>query len=611
MTAGRRPRLPPGLCSALAFALSACAGVPPAEAPLELLSLPAVVPRGASSPIEVRDERLGGELRAALGAPAGSEVRFRVRLPPRPFITFAIGLEAQATAGPGRVRFTVRVGADRPSFQAYRRDLPRARAGVWIDQSVDLRLFAGQEVWVSLATSPLVPEPPAHGAAPLPQTFFAEPTLHDRARLGAGRGLVLISVDTLRRDHLSLYGYRRPTTPCLDELAREAVTFDDAVSTSSWTLPAHASLFTALYPTAHGAVDLHRGLSQELDSLPAILRDAGFFTGAVVTHLYLSAAYGMDRGFRRHIYLAEARATEVTDRAIAFLRSRGDRDYVLFLHYYDPHWHYDPPAPFDRSFDPNYRGPATGVWWKFKEESRDTIAPSDLSHIIALYDGEIRYTDREIGRLIREMKKLGLFRPAMVLVTSDHGEEFLDHGGWEHQKTLYEEQLRIPLLVKLPGNEAAGERISRQVSLVDVAPTVLDVYGLPVPASVQGRSLYPLIRSPARADWGPVAAWAETEHTLDQSHKVSLRQGEGGKKWIWSRHPSRPATAVEVYDLARDGAEGAALDNGSATERERARQRMREFLAASASLRDSRPATPRVELAPGEIERLRALGYVR
>ncbi len=301
-----------------------------------------------------------------------------------------------------------------------------------------------------------------------------------------GRTVVIVSIDTLRRDHASLYGYRRKTTPGLEDLASEAVVFDDAVSTSSWTLPAHASLFTSLYPSFHGAVTLHQGLSDELTGLPRLLDEQGFFTQAIVTHLYLSEKYGFGTGFDRLLFMPETRAEQVTDRAIGVLRARGDRDLFLFLHYYDPHWHYDPPAPYDRTFDPDYSGSASGIWWDFKEHTPESMDPRDLHHILALYDGEILYTDTHLQRFFQEMKRLEMFDKALVVVTSDHGEEFGDHGGWEHQKTLYDEQLRVPLLVKLPGGEARGRRVGEQVSLLDIAPTVVEYLGLPSPTFFSG-----------------------------------------------------------------------------------------------------------------------------
>ncbi|MFQ5791297.1 MAG: sulfatase, partial [Acidobacteriota bacterium] len=563
---------------------------------------------------------LGGDSRPCLTAPTPSEMRFRLKIPPRAVLTFAIGIKPWGTAQAsqvrptGKVRFIVRAGEEAPMTEVFRREIHLARSNQWIEQSVNLNRFAGGETWLSFEST--FAWAPAGGAAgmeaasqsPPAVGLFAEPVLHDRARYREGRAVVLISIDTLRRDHTSLYGYRRRTTPGLENLARQAVVFDDAVSTSSWTLPAHASLLTSLYPSVHGAVNLNLRLSDELPGLPRLLKEQGFFSQAIVTHLYLARPYGFGEGFDRHFYLPETRAKEVTDRAIGFLRAKGDRDFFLFLHYYDPHWHYDPRPPYDRIFDPLYSGSTTGVWWEFKHLAPESIDPRDLQHIVALYDGEIRFTDRQLERLFGEMKGLEVFDKALLVVTADHGEEFLDHGGWEHQKTLYEEQIRVPLLIKLPGSVEAGRRVKEQVSLIDVAPTVLDILGLSSPPSFQGRSLMPLLGG---GDSFPRAAWSETEHTVDGSHKLALRRGAAGRKLIFSLRGDGEPPVIELYDLRQDAVEKRDLASGAPKEVERAQTRLEHYLALAAERRAETPPSFPVDLSPEQLDKLRALGYVR
>ncbi len=472
--------------------------------------------------------------------------------------------------------------------------------------SFDLGRFSGEEIWINFETAHV-----GAGESVEQNTLglFAEPVLHDRLGYGNGRTVVIVSIDTLRRDHASLYGYRRKTTPGLEDLESEAVVFDDAVSTSSWTLPAHASLFTSLYPSFHGAVNLHQGLSDELTGLPRLLNEQGFFTQAIVTHLYLSEQYGFGTGFDRLLYMPETRAEQVTDRAIGVLRSRGDRDLFLFLHYYDPHWHYDPPPPYDRTFDPDYSGSASGIWWDFKEHTPESMDPQDLHHILALYDGEILYTDIHLGRFFQEMKRLEMFDKALVIVTSDHGEEFGDHGGWEHQKTLYEEQLRVPLLVKLPGGEGRGRRVGEQVSLLDIAPTVLEHLGAPVPPSFQGRSLLPLGER-VREGEGANVVWSETEHTVDGSHKLSIRRGSDREKLIFSLHGrGREDSRVELYNLPNDLVEGVDLANTDSDLVDREWARLIEFLDAATDWQKKNNSSVPVELTPEQLDKLRLLGY--
>jgi len=586
------------------LALAACEA-PETSPPTDLMDATYLI----VSPVEAEEltspVTLGGESRPALVAPLPSEFRYRVEVPERARLTFAIGIANAPGASDGeplpgnRMRFAVRAGERTADELVFEREIHVARRDQWIEQQVDLGAFSGREIWlvfeVSLPGAESSTEPlPVVGA-------FGEPILHDRARYREGRGVVVVSIDTLRRDHVSLYGYPRDTTPGLAALATEAVVFEDAVSTSSWTLPAHASLFTSNYPSAHGAVNLHVGLSPSWPTLVTELQANDFTTQAFVTHVYLSREYGFGEGYDHLEYLPETRAEQVTDRAVRFLSAMGDRDFFLFVHYYDPHWHYDPPAPYDTTFDPAYEGHASGIWWEFKKLDAETINPRDLHHIKALYDGEIRYTDHHVERLMREMKQLGVFDKSLIVVTSDHGEEFLEHGSWEHQKTLYEEQLRIPLIVKLPYGKGAGRQVDGQVSLLDVAPTVIGVLGLTPPPSFRGRDLFDN-GSPERRE-----SWAETEHTIDGSHKLALRLGEGERKGIFSlRDGSR---TLELFDLHEDPGEHHPIED----ERMRAafEGRLETFLDRAARAREGRDETFPVELGPEERERLRSLGYVK
>lgn len=543
--------------------------------------------------------RMSGDARHCLCLPPPADFRYRLMVPERGLLTFAIGVESAKTIDETpaieseMVLFVIKAGLETPDTEIFRRELSLARRDRWLEQAVDLRDYAGEQLWLSFET-----ESSSEDAIGL----FAEPTLHDRAYYSEGRGVVVVSIDTLRRDHVSLHGYRRRTTPSLALFATTAAVFDDAISTSSWTLPSHASMFTSSYPSRHGAVSYQTSANPDMPSLPAILREQGFYTAGFVSHIYLSSRYGMDRGFDRHQLFDESRAEQIIDEAIGFLQARGDRDYFLFVHLYDPHWHYDPPAPFDRQFDPDYSGDINGIWWDFKEQTRQTLSDEDLSHIEALYDGEIAYTDRHVGRLFREMKRLRLFDKSLIVVTSDHGEEFLDHEGWEHQKTLYEEQLRIPMMVKL-AEQDRGSRIEVPVSLIDVAPTILETLSIPRPASFQGESLRSVVLNQSRP--GPRELWAETEHTLDGSHLVSLRRGATGRKIIF--YDRQGELFPTFYDLGTDPGELAAVDVGH-EETLAAVERLRLFLA---EMNEPGVEPSPVELSDEELERLRSLGYIQ
>ena len=588
------------------FALGACGDHRATVAPLPLLSQPYVVISADTNASLPSPLTLAGESRPVMSAPLPAEFRFKVRVPPRALMTFAIAISETsvknaASLPADRLRFAISVGETIPDTEIFAREIHLSRRNEWIEQVVDMQAFEEREIWMSFKTSM-----PGPYSGELSVTgLFADPVLHDRARYREGRSVVVISIDTLRRDHTSLYGYQRRTTPGLDALAQESVVFEDAISTSSWTLPAHASLFTSTYPSVHGAVNLDLGLQQNRIGLPSILSNYGFFSQAIVTHLYLSKQYGFDNGFDRHRYLPETRAAEVSKQAMQFLQAKGDRDFFLFLHYYDPHWHYDPPAPYDKAFDPNYQGSATGVWWDFKDKTKEKIDPAELNHIISLYDGEILYTDHYVQEVVREMKRLGVFDKSLIIVTSDHGEEFLDHGSWEHQKTLYEEQLRIPLLLKLPRSDEKSSRIEGQVSLIDIAPTILDALSIPVPNSFQGESLLEQVYS--RSTSGRVQeAWSETEHTLDGSHLIAKRTGFKNQKSLFTL--AEGSRNVVLFDLLRDPTEQHPLTEDGVAE---AIGALDAFLRNAQAQRGDKVSNPGVKLSPEEEERLRSLGYVR
>lgn len=532
---------------------------------------------------------VGGDTRAALVEPAS----FAADLPARPLLTFGIGLAwTGAGEAPGWYHLAVRAG-DR--IVAERTVNPRA-LHEWREVAVPLEGLGSR---ARLAFEPRLTDRDGR-ALPMPAGLtlgVGDPVLHDLDAYGRARGVLLVSIDTVRRDHVGAYGYGPPTTPRFDALARGGLLCEDAVSASSWTLPAHLSMLTGVDPGRHGGVDMRHGFNRSVPTLPALLRDAGFATRAVTSHLYVSGVYGVDDGFEHLDFHQDRKATDVADRGIDLLDRIGDRPFFLFLHLYDPHWHYDPPDWARRLFETSYAGPLTGNWQDFSRRDRSTTSPADLAHLLALYDGEIRYADTEVGRVLDHLAARGLDRSTLVVVTSDHGEEFLDHGSWEHQKTLYEEVTRVPLAIAGPGIAPRKERA--QVSLLDVAPTILAFAGAAVPPSMTGRSL--LAAASERESYG------ETDHTTDGTRKLFLRGGAGRWKSILSLSPDGKETrGEEWYDLASDPAEHKSIVPVAAIAdpiRRRALERWRTDRGGGAAPRP-------VCLTAEQQERLRALGYV-
>jgi arylsulfatase A-like enzyme len=532
---------------------------------------------------------LGGDARPALLASA----RYRVALPRRALLTFGMGV-AHAGAGetPGWYRLAVRAGG-RTLFE---RTLNPRASGAWRDITVALEGLGDK------ATLDFDLAYTDRDGRPLPQPAdvllaVGDPTVHDLDAYGRAKGVLLISIDTLRRDHVSVYGCRRPTTPRFDALAQAGALFDDAVSTSSWTLPAHLSLMTSADPAEHGGTDMGHAFNHRPPTLAALLRKAGFATHAVTSHLYVSAVYGLDDGFDSLDFHQDRKATDVADRAISLLDRVGDRPFFVFLHFYDPHWHYDPPPQTRKLFERPYSGSVTGFWQDFSKREPSSVTPQDLEHLIDLYDGEIRYADDEVGRVLDHLRLRGLERGTLVAVTSDHGEEFLEHGSWEHQKTLYEEVIRIPMVLSGPGVAVRHE--AAQVSLLDLAPTILAWAGVAAPPQ-RGRSLL----SPL----APREAYGETQHTLDGTRKLFLRAGAASWKTILSlpRDGSDKTVREEWYDLSGDPGER----RDAAPRADRAEELRRRALARFAEDRGRGGEAPAVHLTPEQRERLRALGYI-
>jgi arylsulfatase A-like enzyme len=310
--------------------------------------------------------------------------------------------------------------------------------------------------------------------------------------------VLLISIDTLRPDHLGSYGYGRDTSPTLDALAAAGARFTTVVSPTSWTLPAHMTLLTALPPEVHGVVDDGLRLDPSTVTLAEVLHDAGYVTAGFVSGPYLDAGYGFARGFDHYDDYSAVRishpATHQAHTSPALLAAvsgwlarRSDtaarRPFFLFVHMWDVHYDFNPPPPYDTLFDPAYQGRVTGLDFETGTSVHAGMPARDLAHVIALYDGEIRYTDAYVGRLLDALRECAVFEDTLIVVTADHGEEFFEHGNKGHRNALYDESIRVPLIVRYPNAVRAGTVVDTQVRLMDVAPTILTLTHTTIPPS--------------------------------------------------------------------------------------------------------------------------------
>lgn len=437
--------------------------------------------------------------------------------------------------------------------------------------------------------------------------------------------VLLVSIDSLRSDHVSAYGYERETTPTIDALAGEGVRFDTAMSPTSWTLPAHISLLTAKPPEQHRVIKSKRALRSDAVTLAEALKAEGYDTAGFASGPYLRSVHGYAQGF--DVYDTAAVGTDeertrqdvtsprvvqrVNDWLTGWSEREPHRPFFVFVHLYDVHFDYVPPPPYDSMFDPEALDAVGG------RSAYDHILPGmndrDLARILALYDGEIRWTDANLARILERLRHLGVFDDTIVVVTSDHGEEFLDHEWRGHGKTLYDEVLRIPLVMRYPRRVPAGQVVEDQVRLVDVAPTILGLAGVAKPPEFgsggkgpqRERDLSPWITDENAAGPFPdLIAFGE----LLRSRRMGLVSVRGGDtKYIES--VAQPGKN-QVFEISQDARELQDLASDAKG------RRARELLAAEreAWLDDLSGSglgfAERIKLDESHVKRLRALGYL-
>jgi len=449
---------------------------------------------------------------------------------------------------------------------------------------------------------------------------------------GGGPPVVILLLDTLRWDALSCYGNDERLTPNLDRFSREAVQFETVRAQASWTKPSIATLLTSTHPRQHGARGRADRIRSGVPSLAGLFRRSGYRTGAVVANGNISPAFGFARGFEAYLYLRPDFALGARGQALGLGTYRiasalwqrlasGSRDHrhfkrdagevnaavlawlgeahagdrrppFLFVNYIDPH---------DPYFRHPYDGRALGaVDGKSPPAGR-------RGEMASLYDGEVAFLDRHLGRLFARLRQLGLYDRSVIVVTSDHGEEFLDHGGWWHGLTLYEEQVRVPLLVRLPGGAGGGNLAVEAAGLIDVGPGVLELAGLGdrIPERMSGRSLARWLPGGEGGKDGAARPFTADE-TLDGNDLASLTEG----RWKYVRaNPGNRRGLPEnsLFDVVSDPEERV---NMAAARPELVAAMSRRLDKLLGSGRETPAAGPNIELDAETEEHLRALGYL-
>jgi arylsulfatase A-like enzyme len=548
-----------------------------------------------------------GALHYVVRVPARAELRFTPRLHPasagRPV---ALRVTLDSVPGSPQQLWQGPAGGDEVAVPIPASQPPGTLARL----SLHVLGAAEEPAWVVWKAPRLLGEGQTAALPAAPPSAPADPRADALRRSLSEANVVLVILDAAGAKHVSAYGYARKTTPEIDRLAAEGVLFEDALTPAVYTLPAMASLWTSRYPEEHRNVEPRTAsLARARLTLPDLLQAQGIVTAGFVANGMAGPGFGFDRSFDefREIYREfgqRADADSFREVVPGWLEANRARRFFAYLHYREPHWPYDPKPPFNTRFGPDGPIPRdlrneVGFFVAVNNRRRETTA-DEADHIVRLYDGNLAFVDQELGFLRSSLETLGLWERTVVIVTADHGEEMGEHGLFGHEAQLYEPALRIPLVIRFPQAAGlAGRRVRGLVDLVDLAPTIADVYGLlgrgGSAESFGGRTLLPMLFG---APGKPAV--------------VSRTRGEQPR---WSLHDGR-------YKLVYDGRLGTRqLFDVSLDPEERLDLAPRDPLLADFYLQglrrrllDMQPEDGRAgadtELSQQQLENLRALGYV-
>jgi arylsulfatase A-like enzyme len=593
----------------------------------------------ASVPSGINWQGLGGVFRETLVSRSPETLRFELELPPRPRLDLAVG-----TLEPGATTFlvTVEPAAGGGDPVTARRTVTAPQR--WQELAVPLDAFAARRVRLSLQV-----EAAREGSLGL----WGSPVV--RARVDGlderPQGVIVAILDTLRRDHLDVYGHERETAPTLSRLGAEGVVVEDAISQATWTKVSVPSILTSLYPTSHTVADIPDLLPASADTLAEVFRRAGYatlgfsaipFTGKM-TNLHQGYEVFIERtqdadddGLARGGFQRKA-AQRYVDDLLPWLEAHRDVPFFVVLHVEDPHSPYFAPPPYATLW-----GEAGGAerYRSWQDEVRPQIdhplmrqfgMPQrvDLEQTgidpeayveleLDAYDGLIRSLDDEIARLVERIEELGLRDDLVLAFISDHGTEFLDHDAHFHGQSVYGELNRVPMLFWGPGFVPAGVRVPATVENVDFMPTILELTELEKPEGAQGQSLVPWFAAAGSESAAAEGGWRR-KPAITEKASLPMRGREGfgslalideGWKLIRNFEPPDGVPEVELYDHENDplNLENVADQHADVVERLSKRlESWRKFAEAARLPSDSDLAAT---ASPAELERLRALGYL-
>jgi arylsulfatase A-like enzyme len=440
--------------------------------------------------------RVGNDQRRALAVRAPTTLSFYVDVPRGGKLGFSVGADGEpAPRATAKVVVTPEGGAPSEVFS-------RAVTNRWQDQVVSLDRFVGQLVRVDFRVE-------GDGGAgrvgwATPGIFV--PRVPPPAARPPAKNVIVLLIDTQRADRLTTYNPQtRVRTPELSEFAREATLFENAQAPENWTKPSVASVLTSLWPATHQAKTDAARVPAGAVLLSESYKEAGFSTASFIANGFVSNVFGFEQGWDHYTNFIrenkDTRAENVFKEAGDWVEAHKAERFFLYVQTIDPHVPYDPPTEYLNMYDEReYAGQVVprntaDLLEKAKRNPPTiTLDASDQRRLVGLYDGEVSYHDHWFGQFVDRLKALGVYDDTLFVITSDHGEEFNDHGSYGHGHTVYQELLHVPLMFRLPGRVPAGQRVSQTVSTVDIGPTVFEGTNIPPEATAEGHSLQPYLR---------------------------------------------------------------------------------------------------------------------
>jgi arylsulfatase A-like enzyme len=564
---------------------------------------------------------LRGESRRSITAPLSAELSFPLELPRNAELVLSAALLTERRIPRARVDFHVEISVDGRDVEVYRREVRAGEENGWHEARIDLGAWSGKSVNLTLSTGP------SAGASPVPwatrvRTAWGDPRIRSRrtAPLGANErpSFVVLLVDTLRSDYLGAYGFEGAISPNLDRLAAESLLFENCFANAPWTKPSIATLFTSLPPAVHGVTGMGKAtwsgeggltqvLPQDAETIAERFQGAGYRTAAFVANPFISPRYGFSQGFG--VFERKEKTEALLASAGQWLAERAsDREapFFLYLHVMDVHGPYDAPRQTTRRSFARSTSESRTLTEESTSDSRvfrQTEWATEeeryrLKSWRAKYGAGVHAFDREIGAFLDDLRGSGVLDRAYLVLTSDHGEELMEHGGWNHGNNLYDHQLHVPLLIRKPLAEDAGRRIPSLVSLVDLMPTLSAVGGIEAPSGILGRDFSMLLRGGSDAEIKATFASAVNENPRIQGVRTLSH------KLIWDEERGE----LELYDVVSDPKECRDLSEEDSPSVARLKTYLRENLERNQARGALAP-----EAVPVDDElrsRLKALGYV-